>query len=69
VWNEVAEKKRGLTAGEETKKFVACVNSYLGIMKHYQTSKLRKKIALGFNGEILKSFVFSNNFEKVELAT
>ena len=67
IWNEIAEKKHGLSGEEETKKFVACVNSYLGIMKHYETSKLRKKISLGFSGEIFKSFVFSNNYEKVGL--
>ena len=67
MWNEAAEKKRGLSGKEEAKKFVACVNSYLGIMKHYDTYILRKKIARSFGGEILKSVVFSKNFEKAML--
>jgi hypothetical protein len=64
MWNEAAEKKRGLSGKEEAKKFVACANSYLGIMKHYDTYLLRKKISRSFGGEILKSVVFSGNFEK-----
>ncbi|MFA6285652.1 MAG: reverse transcriptase domain-containing protein [Parcubacteria group bacterium] len=78
MWNEAAEKKRGLIPNlpansgvggkEEAKKFVACVNSYLGIMKHYDTYILRKKMARSFGQEILKSVVFSKNFEKAILA-
>jgi len=68
MWNEAAEKKRGLGGKEEAKKFVACANSYLGIMKHYDTYILRKKISRSFGGEILKSVVFSKNFEKAILA-
>jgi len=68
MWNQIAEKKQGLSSGEEAKKFIACVNSYLGIMKHYDTDKLRKKMARSFGGEILKTVVFSGNFEKVIIA-
>ena len=66
-WNEVAEKKRGFSDKEEAKKFVACANSYLGIMKHHKTSKLREKITRNFSREILKSIVFSENFAKAGL--
>jgi len=63
MWNEMAEIKHGLGREDEAKKFVAGVNSYLGIMKHYKTSRLREKIARNFSGEILKSIVFDKNFE------
>ena len=36
-------------------------------MKHYDTTRLRKKIVSSFGEEILKSMVFTGNFEKVEL--
>ena len=67
AWNQAAAK-RGADDSEETKKFIAGVNSYLGLMKHYDTFKLRKKMANSFNGEILKSIVFSENFEKAGAA-
>jgi len=67
-WNEMAEKKPGLGDKEAAKKFIACLNSYLGIMKHYDTYRLREKIVRSFGGEILKSIVFSENFAKAGLA-
>jgi|GEM_PF-34847 len=63
-WNRIAERKQGFGGEEETKKFISGVNSYLGLMKHYDTFKLRKKMAQSFNGEILRKIVFSENFEK-----
>ncbi len=69
MWNEVFKKKQGAISKEEAKKFIACVNSYLGIMKHYDTRKLREKIARSFGGEISKSIIFSENFEKAGLVS
>ena len=69
MWNEVFKKKHGLISKEEAKKFLACANSYLGIMKHYDTRKLREKIARSFDGEISKSIIFSENFEKAGLVS
>lgn len=63
-WNRIAKSKQGLGGKEESKKFISGVNSYLGLMKHYDTFKLRKKMAQSFNGDILKNIVFSENFEK-----
>jgi hypothetical protein len=68
MWNDAIEKNHGFSGEKEAKKFVACMNSYLGIMGHYDTSMLRKKMVLSFGAEILKSIVISENFEKVELA-
>lgn len=42
-WNNFLEKEREL-AKESRAQFLASVNSYLGIMKHYNTYKLRKKM-------------------------
>lgn len=67
IWNGFAEKRQGLGGKEEAEKFIACINSYLGIMKHYDTYKLRKKISRSFGGEISKSVIFSGNFEKIRL--
>jgi hypothetical protein len=66
-WNLTARKNRGL-GDEETKKFISGVNSYLGLMKHYDTFKLREKTARSFDEEIFKSIVFSEKFEKAIVA-
>jgi uncharacterized short protein YbdD (DUF466 family) len=67
MWNEIAERNRGLGDKEEAKKFIACANSYLGGMQHYATYRLRKKMAASFGREIFKSVAFSENFGKVGL--
>src|SRR3989344_8708424 len=67
IWNEAAKENHGLGVGEAAKQFIACMNSYLGIMRHYDTYKLRKKIVRSFCWEILKSFAFSKDLGKVEL--
>jgi RNA-directed DNA polymerase len=66
-WNRQAEKSRGFKCKEDAGKFIACVNSYLGIMKHYETYKLRKKIVGIFSGEILKNIIFYENFEMAKV--
>jgi len=42
-WNRNVKTKNNLS-DEQSNGFVSCVNSYLGIMKHYDTYQLRKKI-------------------------
>jgi len=42
-WNNFLEEERNLTK-EALGQFLASVNSYLGIMKHYNTYKLRRKM-------------------------
>ncbi|MEI8270713.1 MAG: RNA-directed DNA polymerase, partial [bacterium] len=42
-WNRDIETKKDLSRVEKN-SFISCVNSYLGIMKHYNTYYLRKKI-------------------------
>lgn len=67
IWNDIFEKNRQGLNEEDTKKFVACANSYLGIMKHYNTRRLRKKIINNLGERIFKNVIFSENFEKAEL--
>jgi len=43
-WNKLLAEKRGQLIKEDIKQFLSSINSYLGIMKHYNTYKLRKKI-------------------------
>ena len=45
IWNEV-EKTEGIVSNEKLVKFIACANSYLGIMGHYKTYRLRKNIVM-----------------------
>ena len=40
--NTVVQTKK--PSREQQQKFLSCMNSYLGIMKHYKTYKLRKKM-------------------------
>jgi len=42
-WNKIINKNNNLSE-EEKQMFLSSVNSYLGIMKHYKTSNLRRKI-------------------------
>jgi hypothetical protein len=67
MWNDLTVKNHGFVNKEEAAKFLAFSNSYLGIMKHYETSILRRKMARSFSAEILKSIIFFNNFEKIGL--
>jgi hypothetical protein len=67
MWNDLTVKNHGFVNVEEFGKFMAFSNSYLGIMKHYETSILRRKMVLSFGPEIQKSIIFSGNFEKIGL--
>jgi len=43
-WNVAEEKNVEIMEKWKLEKFIACVNSYLGIMKHYKTHRLRRKM-------------------------
>jgi len=43
-WNDFLSKNKFQLTKKEVKQFLACMNSYLGMMKHYRTYKLRQKI-------------------------
>ena len=61
---------------DEKKMFISSINSYLGLMKHYKTYKIRRKISMEYmsigwwkyvylNGKITK-FVLKNRKPKIE---
>jgi len=43
-WNNFLSRKRYQLTSTDVKQFLSSINSYLGIMKHYNTYKLRKKM-------------------------
>lgn len=44
IWNNIIQKQNGNLSKDQLKKFLASINSYLGIMQHYKTYKLRRKM-------------------------
>jgi len=53
---------------EALRQFLSSMNSYLGIMKHYNTYKLRKKILTkDLSAHFKNYFYFSNDYGKVSL--
>ena len=43
-WNELLKAGGNKTDKEQAEKIIAVANSYLGLMKHYRTAKLRRKM-------------------------
>jgi len=66
VWNKVAVENNGLATGQESKQFISAINSYLGIMRHYNTHKLREKKKKNLDEKILGSIMISEHCEKLE---
>jgi len=60
---------RGIkTVDKNHRKLVACINSYLGMMGHFNTYKLRKKMLLGYLDPKFKEIININEgFAKVGL--
>jgi hypothetical protein len=67
MWNETVEKNGGFHDEKEADAFVAGVNSYLGMMKQYDTRRLREKMVRSLSSRILKDVVFTRDFGKVRL--
>ena len=67
-WNNfLAERQHKLTE-EDLEQFLASMNSYLGIMKHYNTYKLRKKMLRQNLSAYFWNYVYiSNNYSKLVL--
>ena len=61
IWNEVVEKQDLVG---KIKKFIACANSYLGIMKHCKTYNLRKKLLTKFAPAFWNSFKLADSKDK-----
>jgi len=65
-WNNLLAEKRGLLTKEDIKQFLSSINSYLGIMKHYNTYKLRKKIlARNLSACFWNYFCVLDNYGKI----
>jgi len=67
IWNGSIENNHGFKDEKEKYQFIAFSNSYLGIMGHYNTCKLRQKMISNFSDEIKKSMNYSWNFKKISL--
>lgn len=64
-WNVKIRKRKKLQK-EELAEFISCINSYLGILKHYKTYKFRKKMLLGYlSGWILNQVYISGGYQKL----
>ena len=63
-WRNIAEINKKLTK-EELDKFLSSINSYLGIMKHYKTYNLRRKIIFKNMNLILWQYVYLYGREKL----
>jgi hypothetical protein len=65
-WNNfLAERKYKLTK-EDIKQFLSSINSYLGMMQHYNTYKLRKKMLIQNLSAYFWNYVYiSNNYGKL----
>jgi len=65
-WNAVFEEKKYNLTKNDTEKFLASINSYLGLMKHYKTYKLRKKMLTeNLSPHFWNYFSVSENYGKI----
>jgi retron-type reverse transcriptase len=69
AWNNYYIKKKELNE-REIKLFVSVANSYLGIMKHHQTHKLRKKLLTENIEKLLFNYFYIDfKYDKLNLRT
>ena len=65
-WNNLLIGKQYKLNKEDEKQFLSTMNSYLGIMQHYNTYKLRKKmLTQNLSGYFWKYVYISNNYGKL----
>ncbi|MBM3435246.1 MAG: hypothetical protein FJY07_03390 [Bacteroidetes bacterium] len=65
-WNKIIRKRKRLTP-EQQSEFLSCANSYLGIMRHNKTYKLRKKMLReNLSAYFWNVFSIGKNYLKVE---
>jgi len=66
-WNNIIRKNKKLKQ-EETEVFLSSINSYLGIMKHYKTFKIRKKLLKEqLSAYFWNYFYISHGYQKLTL--
>lgn len=67
-WNSFIEEKQHRLTDDELEKFLASMNSYLGLMKHCSTYKLRKKMIEQDLSPYFQDYVYiSKKFEMIIL--
>lgn len=69
-WNNLLNQEIAVTAkgigGKDMKKFLSSVNSYLGIMKHYNTYNLRKKILTKNLSKDFSNYIYiKDNYDRI----
>lgn len=65
-WNNLIKEAEYKMAKKDIERFLACMNSYLGMMKHYNTFKLRKKmLTQGFSPEFWNYFQATEKYDKI----
>ena len=68
LWNKSLKGNNNKLSREDLKLFLASINSYLGIMKHYETYKIRKKILLkNLSAYYWNHFYISSGYGKLVL--
>lgn len=58
LWNNLIKENDNKLGREDLKLFLSSINSYLGIMKHYNTYKLRKKMLLQYLSAYFYNYVY-----------
>ena len=67
-WDNFLARKQCELSGENLRKFLASMNSYLGIMRQYSTYKLRKKMLIQNLSAYFWNYAYiSNNYSKLVL--
>ena len=65
-WNKIIRQNKTIDK-ENLNHFLYCMNSYLGMLKHYDTYKLRKKILTQNLSAYFWNYVYAvNNYSKLE---
>ncbi|MFY9308763.1 MAG: reverse transcriptase domain-containing protein [Bacteroidia bacterium] len=67
-WNKLLKENNNKLSAEDLNLFLSSMNSYLGIMKHYETYKLRKKMLLQhLSGYFWNDIYISGGYSKLVL--
>jgi RNA-directed DNA polymerase len=66
-WNSSLEKRNYQVDQDFLKQFTASINSYLGMMIHYNTYRLRRKMLMQLDHAFFKWIYFSGDFTKVAI--
>ena len=64
-WNQFIQENGNKIGGKDLKKFIASMNSFLGVLKHHDTYKLRKKLLGQLNGYYWNYVYISGGYGKL----